>query len=391
MSAAIAATTRPRQINHHKDRSCGFWIKALIVAAFALLFFSRFNSTFEPQHFNIEHRESQNGFPVCYEEGYHIVPTPTPLPSWDARALTEKVKGKKWSYELNPYPLVPIHYICIRKREVERFDVDARGMPQNKPVMRLLNHTLVVPHNEFEALLSYAARNFTDHLLTLLPEQRDYFLVFPHPKKSERWVAELLLRYLIILPLDATLIDNLQASLSKYPHVKRIVIADDAAYSCSSMSLLMAKTYSYFGPLTIHAIIPLMSSRNCLHDSFKEMLSYPRKPQPHEAVVHTALEFGSKLSMTAIFQNADSATVLWLKKQGIPSPWLERYALAFSHKLPDHFSIPRELYQLDNALGQDYVFLEDPLPPYKDAVGTIELDSSEQQLVTLLVNEMMQP
>lgn len=305
----------------------------------------------------------------CYEGGYRF----DPEPRYSSRRLISDVRRKEiqekqdvWSYPLSLSPPMPLVRNCLKKVEIERYLNEVEEDSQTRIMQKLFDNTLTVSHEQFEAVLEYATEGFNEHLKSLEPGNRDYIITFPWTTKSERWVAEVALRYLDILPRDVVLQKDLIQSLKRNPSVRHVVVFDDAAYSCKQRRAHVVNLLEKLPNINVHSVIPFMAKKTCIHDSIvenaneREMKIFNKLLS--RSYVHTALEFGGYLSTLKIFEGESEEQ---LESLGIPARSIT-YSLVFDHKLADQVSTPIEAYtELAGKSNGKYFFVSDPTPPYR--------------------------
>lgn len=154
-----------------------------------------------------------------------------------------------WQEKLRANPRCPERSYPIDQAMAQNW-IDAHALidapkssrEQREMAEAFIDATRHVSHAEFEGALWHSVSQFNRYLEN--KPSKEYLLVVSEEKKSNRWVAELALKYLDVLPVEVLRAPPHWVSektwvdvdyVKKLPAAKHIVFMDDAAYSCSQV------------------------------------------------------------------------------------------------------------------------------------------------------------
>jgi hypothetical protein len=338
--------------------------------------------------------------PKFSESEAEILPT-APDPEVRQRPVQNTTVCSDWTEQLSFNPSRPNRSYPIKTKEAQNW-VEAHascGSNATKVAQAFIDATRHVPHEEFEREL----KKSTDKFNVWLDQQdsKDYLLVVSKKGKSNRWVAELSLKNLKVLPVEVMqshdsafhLNEMFMQYMKNHPHVKHLVFFDDAAYSCSQtkravceMSLIdwysQCRTLDYNKGCSsekeaeilnskknysISVIIPYMRDPGCvLMKSAVKTTCYPLPTDDSHIQVFTS----QKLYTLREKIGEELSREFW-KIFGWNADKIPAY---FDHKLADFLSTYDEIYKdgtvtdcrdWRHITDKPTKFIDDIHPPYK--------------------------
>lgn len=144
--------------------------------------------------------------------------------------LCQKLAKVTYSSPLSFSPLVPQNGINnprseLNKANFERF-THAHNPEFRAAVGSMVENTDYVSYEDFNKMFMASLKSLNS---SLKPEEA--YVVVIEPNKSNKWMAELAIRHLDVLPTDFVTTKGINEALEKNPDIKRIVFFDDASYS----------------------------------------------------------------------------------------------------------------------------------------------------------------
>lgn len=281
----------------------------------------------------------------------------------------EKIDALGWKERLSANPPLPKKTYPIDRQKAQNWINSHPCQIQREAAAKLIENTRHVTQEEFEAKLKDSVEQFNVWLET--QPSKDYVLLVS-PKefqKSNRWVAELALSYLKILPKQVLqlrdnffrnhpLSEDLLEYRKQHPEVNHFVFFDDAAYSCSqskfatcelnSLDLFNECGRNVFScseerqkeilaaekNFTISAIIPFMRDPTCILPSSN--ISHACWPKP-QVEKHIHVFTCEKLNTVEDFLTAEESESINCRGNRIP--------IYFDHKIADSVSTCNEIYE----------------------------------------------
>lgn len=236
----------------------------------------------------------------------------------------------------------------------------------------LVQETRHISQEEFETALKQAALKFNGEM-----GAEDY-VIFVQPRKSNKWVAEMVLPDMDYLPeqvYDLTPFNHLENSLDGIANIRRLVFFDDAIYSGSQMNgYILGSIYDAKkvgadpANFTVDIIVPFTTEfgrdhiLNTIKNVYPEMKVTLHTTEVMPSATETLSKHGPEVVdyVGKLYQGTDSKTLTY-----------------FDHKIPDHVSTTYEAYagHVHDADGKilknadDFViqipFIQKTIPPYK--------------------------
>lgn len=299
-------------------------------------------------------------------------------PSWNTTlpqlsnllSLQKQADSLGWIEPLSVTPPLPQRSYPIKREQAENW-ISAHSGPEEQHAARaLVEATRHVPHGEFEGALSRSISQFNDWLEQ--EEDKNYVLVVTSKEKSNRWVAQLGLKYFKILPkqvLQVPAVCKLPKEFIQFtknnPLLKTFVFMDDAAYGCSQSKWQLAELssidlYQECGhhlnscsdekqmeirkqekAYRIKAIIPFMRTPDCVLPSSDVQYSHSYPPLTDR---HIQVFSAEKILTMKEALSSENRVVL----QELYYHFKDEHApIYFDHKLADSASTCTKLYEGD--------------------------------------------
>lgn len=290
-----------------------------------------------------------------------------------AYSLQRKIDSLGWEESLSAFPPRPLQSYGIKKKEAQNW-IDAHICEKSKKAaLTFVENTLHISQNQFENELKKSIGQFNDWLEN--QKSKDYILLVTskRQKKSNRWVAELTLPHLKVLPKqvfdggefsDPELKDLLDY-YQQNPHVNKFVFFDDAAYSCLQSGSLVCelskidlitecgrgrngnrcnhvkrnKIRTQEKNFTIIAIIPFMRDPSCIFPSFNSQICFRENIAENHIRVFTS----QKLKTVGDFLTQEECRLL----SGCN---INKIPVFFDHKLADSVSTCQSIYSRGEVL-----------------------------------------
>lgn len=279
-------------------------------------------------------------------------------------ALQGKIDQLHWKEQLSLCPPRPERSYPIKEKQANQW-VDAHVCKKQKEAARsFIKATQHITQQEFEAELKKSVDQFNDWLDG--QESQDYILVVnsKNDQKSNRWVAELALPHLKVLPKNvlaghlADLNDVIEFYKENRSEIKKFVFFDDAAYGCSQSKYFASKltNLDFFADCgeygehcneiqgeeilkaekdyAVVAIIPFMRDENCiLPDSSVDETSWPKA----EVQKHIRVFTSKKLPKLHELLTPE-------EMQNLKECQANHVPVYFDHKIADSFSTCSDVY-----------------------------------------------
>lgn len=284
--------------------------------------------------------------------------------------LQYQVDRLTWKEPLTVTPPLPERSYPIKKEQAENWISAHFGEEEQHAARAFVDATRHVPHKEFEQALSHSIAQFNEHLEQ--EENKEYILI-TNKHKSNRWVAELGLKYFKFLPSQVMDMDSINHRLSEEfvkftrenPQHKTFVYMDDATYGCSQTKRAVAELSSldiyhecpqglYFNngdrcevdrirkqekQYRIKVIIPFMREPGCILPSSNVNASHPHPPLTDK---HIQVFTTEKIdTIKNLLSNKSYSVLKSLYPNALDDNHLSIY---FDHKLADCASVPNQIY-----------------------------------------------
>lgn len=353
-------------------------------------------------------------------------------PAEELDELQKKINSLNWTEKLSTTPPRPLRSHPIDPVAAEKW-INAHQSKETRAVAeKIIKNTRHISQIEFEKHLKIAVEKFngwlqtqksTDYVLLVSPKKGDPITKKDYDRnKSNRWVAELALSHLKILPKEVL---SLRMGEDLFFQSKQLldyyaanpttsfVFFDDATFGCSqSKSVVNALTnldiYNAYqitsqifdsvgSPWDIReeiervwakkekkhnivAIIPFMADPACLNDIWQKsehpyLVTQRVSISPHSEITsHIKVFTSEKFSRFGDFLSREERTISLCLSTKIPA--------YFDHKMPDAASSCPKVYEsglvsLGNGIpgymepsvlqGVEVRFIDPIVPPYKQA------------------------
>lgn len=314
-------------------------------------------------------------------------------------ALQAKVDRLAWKEKLVVEPPVPTSTAPIMKEEGKKWVNAHCTKSAKKAAQKLLDVTQHVTHSEFEEELSKSVSQFNNWLAC--QPSKDYVLLVTSKAahKSNRWMAELALKYFDVLPVNVInmVTDNYELTpdlleFSKaHPEVKHYVFLDDASYSgtqakkfaCELSNMDLRNECDRYGwkcdrkridqilktekKHNVITIIPYMRDPEAIKMNSPVTTSCLAVPE-----VSDHIHVFSSNKMVPLRERMDHEDLNELKRD---NPLIEdNIPIYFDHKVADFLSVPANIYQDGKVArdsnggycqGNNIKFIPPINPPYK--------------------------
>lgn len=307
-------------------------------------------------------------------------------------ALQAKVNRLAWQEKLVVEPPIPTRSAVIQEKESRNWVNAHCSGKARSAAQKLLDVTKRVSHQEFEEELGKSVGQFNKWLAC--QKSKDYVLLVTsrEARKSNRWVAELALKHLDVLPVNVIkmsyeLTPEILEFAKQHPHVKHYVFLDDASYSgtqakkfaCELSNIDLQNECDRYSwrckRERVDQILKTEKTRNVI-----AIIPFMRDPEAikmKSAVTTSCMAVSKVSSHIQVFSSKKMKTLgelmdrEQLEELETNSQMEEKVPTYFDHKMPDFLSVPSEIYangkvrQRGDCGGNSIKFIPPIAPPYK--------------------------